>query len=201
MPQTLMFRHKLSVKSFLNGKQIEGFDLREGHSWVRNAYNGQAFALLNATAAGGTFGDGFLNNKTTGGSLSTGMIGWNWAGGASAVTGIVVGTGSTAWTFEDYKLDTLIAHGNSADQLSYTATDTRTDAFVGDVVTTTATRTFNNNSGGAIEINEVGLYTGIGGTSMLNRDVLVSPVSVPDAGQLVVTYQISPPSTSSSSSP
>jgi len=183
---------KISIVSFLNGKRVDGFDLRESHTWVRNAYNVTAYTLLDLTPSGVAFGDGYINCKVPDGTIKTTLGGWAWVGGAGTANGIVVGTGSTAWTFEDYKLETLIAHGNGAGQLSYVVTETITDAFVGDVVTTTGQRYFNNNSGGTIGINEVGLYTVSSvGYGLATRDVLGATVDVPNAGQLLVTYQIS----------
>lgn len=182
---------RLSVKSYLRGKQIGGFDMREGHSWVRNAYNTCAYLLLDLTTSAGSYGDGYINVKFTNGSTIATPAGWTWAGGAGVATGIVVGTGTTAFDFEDVALDTQVVNGTGAGQLTHTATDTITDAFVGDVVTTTGSRTFNNNSGDTIDIEEVGLYTFNNGSAMAARDVLGATVSVPDAGQLVVTYEIS----------
>ena len=50
---------------------------------------------------------------------------------------------------------------------------------------------FNNNSGAEITVSEVGLAGYESGQSMLMcRDVLASPVTVPNAGQLTVTYTI-----------
>jgi hypothetical protein len=80
-------------------------------------------------------------------------------GGTGASThGIQVGSGSNAYSFEDYALQTLIAHGTGAGQLYYVAQQ-RTSAY--DVATKKwtilHTRQFNNNSGGDITIRELGL--------------------------------------------
>lgn len=177
---------QVSVKSFKNGKQTDGFELEEAHSWVRNIYNATCRYLLWPDVSTSAFGDGYINYKSTAGVL-TSPAQWNWAGTAGSATGIVVGTGNTAWTFEDFKLATAVAHGNGAGQLSHVLQATGTDAFVGDVCTVTVQRYFNNNSGGDIIIAETGLYVPF----LACRDVLVTPVTVEDTGQLLVTYAIS----------
>lgn len=182
----------LSVKSFKDGKLYDGFDFRESHTWVRNTYNACFGLLAGVAAADSTFGDGYINRKSTSGTVGSALtrpiVTGVWTAPAGGVTsGIVVGTSATAWTFEDFKLGTLIAHGNGASQLSYTLGTVATDAWAGDVITITGTRTLNNNSGGTITIAEVALYNS---SAMFTRDVLTSTVDVADTGQLVVTYQI-----------
>lgn len=177
---------QVSVKSFKSGKQTDGFELEEAHSWVRNAYNNTCYYLLWPDVSTAAFGDGYINNKQTSGTIASPSQ-WSWSGSAGSVLGIVVGTGNTVFSFEDYKLATAVAHGNGTGQLSYVLQATGTDAFVGDVCTVTVQRYFNNNSGGDIIIAETGLYV----INMHCRDVLVTPVTVEDTGQLLVTYAIS----------
>jgi hypothetical protein len=121
----------------------------------------------------------------------------NTDGAAGAVTsGIIVGTGNTAPTINDYVIETLIAHGVGAGQLQYSivtygapAADATTSQF-------TITRNFANGSGGAITVNEVGLYveTAPGGTPvpyyfMTIRDVIAGGISVPNGQTLTVNYR------------
>lgn len=81
------------------------------------------------------------------------------AGTGDANYGIVVGTGTNAVAIDDYALQTKIAHGGSTDQLVYSVT-TVDNAVVqlSDQVYILISRTFTNNSGGDITVNEVGLY-------------------------------------------
>lgn len=187
---------KLSVKSFLNGKQVDGFDLRESHTWVRNMYMILLNRTMKAVGDGSGYGDGELNVKLTTGSISaptsSSFYSVDWEAAAGTLSGIVVGTSATAWDFDDYKLGTIVAHGNTTNCLSYVLGPAPTAGWVGDVLTVTGLRYFNNNSGGTIGINEVGLYmVPVVTTIMTARDVLGATVNVPDSGQLLVTYQIS----------
>ena len=168
-------------------------------------------ALKNASD--GTFGAGYLNFKITDGGLrSNAGIYFSPAYNSNLDTtvsnapgyivtagydnqGILVGSGTNDESFEDYALQTKITTGNGAGQLSYTisnghalsynpATKTMTDQFI---------RYFNNNSGASINVNEVGLVTGVspgGCFCMMSRDKLASTVAIPNTGQLKVTYTI-----------
>ena len=78
--------------------------------------------------------------------------------------GILVGTGTTPPTNIDYNMETLIAHGTGATQLSYGATSKTTTVVVGANVDFILTRTFNNGSGNTIHVTEVGIITLIGAT-------------------------------------
>src|SRR3989304_5814245 len=87
-----------------------------------------------------------------------------------------------------------------AGQLAYSVTDAPAITWTGGTLTFKVdwVRYFNNNSGAPITVWEVGLvceggYTGGTGTQlwMNARDVLGASVSVPNGGQLKVTYSIS----------
>lgn len=107
--------------------------------------------------------------------------------------GVVVGTGNTAPTIDDYKLETPIAHGVGAGQLSYAAQAWGVPAS--DVTTShfTVTRNISNNSGGAITVNEVALYVqGYDGSAryfMIIRDVIAGGINVPNGQTLTVNYR------------
>lgn len=79
------------------------------------------------------------------------------AAGVSAY-GLVVGTGTNAVTLTDNKLQTQIAHGNGAGQLAYAAGTFNAPTTSGSDRYWEAVRTFTNNSGGDITVNEVGVY-------------------------------------------
>ncbi|MBA7690742.1 hypothetical protein ES703_99274 [subsurface metagenome] len=185
---------------------------QRSHSWVRNAYN-----LLLSQMAGknlddaGTFGAGYLNIKWTYGTVVSGAkvasIGSGEQSGNSYRApagsnnhGIQVGTATDAESLEDYVLTGLIAEGTGAGQLNYILSEVPGKSYDGPskVFTITQVRYFNNNSGGAIGVNEVALTTyGVGpGTHtaqdkwVMSRDKLPETVNVPDTGQLKVTYTI-----------
>jgi len=108
--------------------------------------------------------------------------------------GIIVGTGTTAPTINDYAIETLIAHGVAAGQLQYSAVTFGAPASDATTSQFTITRDFANASGGAITINEIALY--VAGfkynTSyyfMTIRDVIAGGISVPDGQTLTVNYR------------
>jgi len=81
-------------------------------------------------------------------------------GDAGATTdgyGIQVGTGSGAVDRDNYKLGTKVAHGNGAGQLYYQACTITPLAPITGGYEVVLNRQFDNNSGGDITVNEVGL--------------------------------------------
>jgi hypothetical protein len=198
---------KIEIEVFKDNKRIYHMPLRNSHTWVRNMYNWYISAL-----SGGyindptTFADGYLNIKTTAGTVTTsttnaGNLDIDNAAAASIFRGIVVGSGTTAESIDSFKLTTQIISGTGAGQLSYAAATTTTGTWVGGVITVTQGRYFNNNSGGAVDVNETGIYAYFGSVTswpallsvgfMICRDKLADTVSVPNAAQLNVMYQIS----------
>ncbi|WP_103908351.1 hypothetical protein, partial [Dehalococcoides mccartyi] len=170
-----------------------------------NAYNHlfSQMAAVNCLSADG------LSVRDTGGTVRSG----NWpvgysdyssnfntdghgykAAAADTTRGIVVGTGIDPEDFEDYELGSQIANGTGAGQLSYIASEVYAVSTVGTVKKTELVRYFNNNSGGAITVNEVGLYLGIWAGNLIRimtcRDLVSGGVEVPDTGQLKVTFTI-----------
>lgn len=105
--------------------------------------------------------------------------------------GLQVGTGTSATTIGDYKLETLIAHGTSSGQLQYGAS---TVADVSSTTNTTSlilTRVFSNATAGSITVNEIAIVgsTQFSGTFMLARDV-VTPIVIGVGEQLTLNYTI-----------
>jgi len=114
--------------------------------------------------------------------------------------GIMVGTGTTAPTIDDYALETRITHGTGAGQMQHgdvafglPTSDASTSHF-------TITRDFANASGGLITVNEIGLYVkasivahaGSGYYDdffMIIRDVISGGIDVPDGQTLTVNYR------------
>ena len=198
-----------------DGKVVQRHKQRS-HSWVRNAYS-LLFTEMSAVAG---YSGNNLQVKDTAGTVHSQTpegymagahsIGYSkmspgkpavitpWYGYRSNADthGIVVGSGTAAFSFENYALQTLIANGTGAGQLSYVDTALNTVEDVGSVKKCTWIRYFNNNSGGDIGVNEVGLEaygTLTDDTArkfMMSRDVLASTVTVPNTGQLKVTYII-----------
>jgi len=182
---------------------------QRSHSWTRNAYNVMFSALALKDGTDSTFGAGKLNIKNQAGEIrygnlcfagvgrgtAEGTAGGYRAPAANNSYGILVGSGTNAEGFEDYALQTKIAHGTGAGQLSYQESEPHSKTYADTTMKNTLIRYFNNNSGGDVAVNEVGLvaYCLIENTlnsPMVSRDKLTTTVTVPNTGQLKVTYTI-----------
>jgi len=200
-------RWKLEV--FLRGNLIQSYEAR-CHSWTRNAYNTlfSALAAVNGDDAG--WGGGNVNIKSPAGVVDEGpypicadrnssflTAGKGYIAPAdSVVNGIVVGSGTNAEDFEDHVLQTLITNGVGGGQLSHILSDAYTLDYVGLVLSAEFIRYFNNNSGGDVNVNEVGLIMNgycdqVYQPWYTSRDKLAATVTIPNTGQLKVTYTIS----------
>lgn len=107
--------------------------------------------------------------------------------------GIRVGTGTNAVTISDYALQTAIAHGNAAGQLYHEAVTFGIPTTSGKTRYFEFWRSFANNSGGDITVNEIGLYiypTSQSYYYMYLRDVLSSGVTLNNGQALTVKYRI-----------
>lgn len=111
--------------------------------------------------------------------------------------GIIVGTGNTAPTISDYVIETLIDHDAApptAGDLQYGAVTFGAPASDATTSQFTITRDFANASGGAITVNEIGLYVEgwIFSTAyyfMIIRDVIAGGIAVPNGETLTVNYR------------
>lgn len=205
-----------------DGNLLHDFEFYS-RTWHRNAYNYLASQMMSKNGDGSSFIGGEISITNTAGLHQTGArgigIGYLPSGsssipnstnenpggagflGASGVDtqGIVVGSGTTAENFDDFALDVQINDGTGTGQLSHVEQEAIAENYVGGTLTYTVThrRFFNNNSGGNIDVNEVGIYAqgragnGSGVLFMVVRDVLGSTVTVPDTGQLDASYDIS----------
>ena len=109
-----------------------------------------------------------------------------------AVHGIVVGTGDTAVTNTDYQLETQIANGTGAGQLTYGSVTVGGAAVVGANVDLEVKRTFTNGSGDTITVTEAGIYVEFAGSyyHCIIRDVLAAGIDVPDKCSLSIIYTL-----------
>ena len=188
---------------------------QRSHSWTRNAYQ-MLMTCLSAVQNAGTYSDGSLAAKKTDGTvvssvflLCTGNQGSSFGGSTETAgkgyrgavgdpsTGISIGRGDTAESFDGYALALPCAEGTGANQLNYLAGEAVIRAYDAPSKTLSAThkRYANNNSPGTITVKEIGLIAyAVKGTTfpaLMCRDVLVSPVDVPASGQILVTYTVS----------
>jgi len=103
--------------------------------------------------------------------------------------GIVVGTGTTSVTRDDYSLEAQVPHGRGDNQLYHgEVTVEEVNGNPPDSVWRII-RTFTNEGSVAIDVNEIGLIAMCAGTPILiARDVLSSPQNVPVFATLTVRY-------------
>lgn len=116
------------------------------------------------------------------------------AGSGITTFGVIVGMGTTSLAMDDYAMETPIAHGTGAGQLQYSAMTFGAPADDGTVSQFTLTRDFANGSGGAVTVNEIGLYVkGFDGATKYFlgiRDVIAGGIAVPNGQTLTVNYRI-----------
>lgn len=104
--------------------------------------------------------------------------------------GIIVGTGTTLPTVNDYKLEVPIPHGAGAGQIQYGAMTFGAPTATASMSQFRLTRDFSNSCGESIFVKELGLYVIASGYYFLAiRDVLESSVEVPDGEILTVNYE------------
>ena len=113
------------------------------------------------------------------------------AAAISDLYGILVGTGTNAVTVLDYALQTKIAHGTGAGQLSYGACTVSADVIEdGSDVYFLIQRIFTNSSGGDITIKEVGIAAKDGGTQYFLYDRTLSEKTITNGSNATLTYKI-----------
>jgi len=172
----------------------------EGHSFVQGFIFMLCYVLQCSYGGAGSQS----NIKDTGGTVRAVLYG---AGNMSTcmacegptnqqLYGIVVGSGSTAPAYGDYQLTTLIANGSGSGQLNYEATTNSSPVNTsGNTMAFTITRTFINNSGATITVNEVGMIcssqygSGTQGYFLILHDL--STIAVAASNTLTVVYSIS----------
>jgi hypothetical protein len=111
--------------------------------------------------------------------------------------GIIVGSSDTPNSLTTYALGAKISHGSGSGQLVYNA-QTIEDVTnpSGNDLQFRLTRTFTNNSGATVTVKEVGLIVKVWDSSansrswLIARDVLPSPVDVPDGASLTIRYVV-----------
>jgi len=129
--------------------------------------------------------------------------------------GIVVGTGTTPPTPNDFALENQIVNGTSTGQLVYNAhtvspagasggigpsSTTPTSGVLtpsGNTTSVQVSRTFQNQSGASITVSEVGIISQTevwsvnSYTILIIHDLLSSPITIPNMSILSITYTIS----------
>lgn len=115
---------------------------------------------------------------------------------------IVCGTGNTAPTITDYKIETKIAEGAGAGQLQHSLTAFGLPTSNATQSHFTITRDFSNASGGNIVINEIGLYvkgdqpasidtfSRVAFIFMVIRDVIAGGITIGNGETLTINYRL-----------
>lgn len=103
--------------------------------------------------------------------------------------GVVIGTGDTAADNEDYKLETKIAEGTGAGQMTHGQSVVEDTGEVGANVDLDIVRIFTNFSGATITVKEAGIYV-YSNTHhhCIVRDVLPAAIDVVDKCSLTIYY-------------
>lgn len=105
---------------------------------------------------------------------------------ATTTYGIVVGTGETAVTMADNKLETQVFTNIAHALPSYLVENPDSSTW-----RIAITRAFTNNTGATVNIKEVGLYCMVGGTTWFACiDRTLYSVSIPNGEILALTYRI-----------
>jgi len=111
------------------------------------------------------------------------------AGAGIDTWGILVGSGTTPYSPDDYALANKIPNGTGDGQLSYGATQVFDVVDDGTSLSFKIVRTFSNEGSVNVTVNEVGLAVYANGYNILvARDVLSSSISVPAGSSLVIRY-------------
>jgi hypothetical protein len=128
-------------------------------------------------------------------NIAANYLGIEVTGGAGTSTyGIVVGSDSTAVTADDYKLNTQIAHGVGAGQLSYLAVTLNAVVVAAPTASVRIDRQFTNGSGGDVTVKELGIYIRSDASTSpryfcICRDVIPDTL-VPNGSSLNVKYTV-----------
>jgi hypothetical protein len=114
----------------------------------------------------------------------------------TATTGIIVGSGTTAVSLDDYRLASQIPNGTGAGQLVYGSNSVTTiNQTLSNLWFYSISRTFTNQSTTPITITEVGLVGNVYDADtlvgcLMARDLLPSPITVDPNDATVIRYTI-----------
>lgn len=171
------------------------------HSWTRNAYNFHTMLASGVDYGSSAYSDGNLKLKRNTGTIYSFLqlysqnietaYGYNTTGTSDSAS-IVIGTGSTAESFDDYDLDTAIDHGTGSGEMEHAASNLVEGWNSGSgYYYSVISRSFTNNSSGSITVNEMGaLWRNTNGYAFLMvRDVLSPGEAVADTDHIDVSFE------------
>lgn len=177
-----------------DGKVVKSTRWRKARSFVK-VYVQHLRCCFYGSIESGVLDTGNTSRNLQGPSGGTGDH-MRIVGDTAGLWGQVVGSGDTAVTQDDYALETQIAHGVGAGQLSYAAGTIGAVTVDGDDTYILLARSFTNGSGGSIDVKEIGCYCRSeeqGGTNryfIAWRDVLDAVEAVANGQTIAVTYTL-----------
>lgn len=177
------------------------------HSFTRNFGKGVYASFLRSVVSGayldtsGSTVDAFIRHRSSNYGYASGWL--LHPAGEGVYRGIVVGSSGAGFDMGQYNLQSPISHGVAAGNLQYAAQMYPSVVVAEDqsAISLVLAREFGNASGSDVTIAEVGLIgyppktmpLGYGTSSahrnvLLTRDVLDTPVVVPDGGVVEVSH-------------
>lgn len=109
----------------------------------------------------------------------------------STISGIVVGTGNTAVTINDYALETQIEEGTGAGQMEHLTCTAAAFVVAPPSCYFVVSRTIANNSPGVITVREAAIYMKMKTYyGCATRDVFITPQAVPIGGSITIDWTI-----------
>lgn len=149
--------------------------------------------ILGTTSSYGESNGALLLNAPPGDSFANTSL----SGVRGQYVGLQVGTGTTAFAFNDRDLDARVVHGTGSGQLIHYGTVVDNWQISGSTASFDITKMFENRSGGSIAIEEVGISAPVqssGGSFtapvLISRNLIGTTVTVPDGQGLRVRYTI-----------
>jgi len=167
--------------------------------WLYSAFTNSTVQNMNTTS-GSSAGGGIPCNN--GGPSATNTV-TIMAGTDNPTYGIVVGSGTSTPTINDFELGNQIQNGTGANQLQYgnmTALSVIISSANNQMILEFQ-RTFVNGSGASVTVTEVGLIFNLAFLSgpssntsnaycLILHDLLPNAVIIPNGGSLSVTYEL-----------
>jgi len=136
-------------------------------------------------------GTGSYNMKNTAGAAVSGAMGSVMGGNGVVTNGIVIGTDTTAENVLDYKINTLITHGNTAGKVNYGGTSMLEPWSAGGHYIFEVDRTLTGNAVDIVTAREIALYSYPGAnTFCLIRDVDIDVGGTPIGVGTAVTFKL-----------
>lgn len=165
--------------------QLKSFEVHRPNSYVQHLINTLYCMMANTTLAAQIDTGGTSRTMQQTGVTASDRV---TAANLDGTFGLVVGTGTTAVSISQTALVTKIDHGNGAGQLSHGAVTVTAPGTTGGTRSFTIQRTFTNNSGNAITVNEIGIYALLGAwIFMIERSLSTKTINNLTSGTLTYT--------------